>query len=79
MDHEAGGYLTVALVVMESPAIIMAILLATWARSRVAAGHGSSSDDSSLRTLTAEGEATPNKALPIKPVLHEAFTDEAHL
>lgn len=29
-----GGYLTVALVLMESPAIIMAVLLATWARAR---------------------------------------------
>jgi hypothetical protein len=32
--EEAGGYLTVALVLMESPAIIMAVLLATWVRSR---------------------------------------------
>lgn len=31
---EAGGYLTVALVLMESPAIVMAVLLATWVRSR---------------------------------------------
>ena len=38
-DVEAGGYLTVALVLMESPAIIMAVLLATWVRSRgLAAG-----------------------------------------
>lgn len=35
----AGGYLTVALVLMESPAIIMAVLLATWVRS-----HPSESD-----------------------------------
>ena len=34
----AGGYLTVALVLMESPAIIMAVLLATWVRGREAAG-----------------------------------------
>ena len=77
--NEAGGYLTVALVLMESPAIIMAVLLATWARTRVAAGQGSSLDDSPLKTLTAEGESTPNKALSIKSVLHEAFTDGAHL
>lgn len=32
---EAGGYLTVALVLMESPAIVMAVLLATWVRSRL--------------------------------------------
>lgn len=30
----AGGYLTVALVIMESPAIVMAVLLASWVRSR---------------------------------------------
>lgn len=34
---EAGGHMTVALVLMESPAIIMAVLLATWVRSRLAA------------------------------------------
>ncbi|MCU0310229.1 MAG: sodium-dependent bicarbonate transport family permease [Acidimicrobiales bacterium] len=34
----AGGYLTVALVLMESPAIIMAVLLATWVRGREATG-----------------------------------------
>jgi len=33
--EEAGGYLTVALVLMESPAIIMAVLLATRVRSRL--------------------------------------------
>lgn len=33
---EAGGYLTVALVLMESPAIIMAVLLATWVRTNKA-------------------------------------------
>lgn len=76
---EAGGYLTVALVLMESPAIIMAVLLATWARSRIAAGHVSLLHDHSLKTLAAEGESTPSKALSIKSVLHEAFTDGAHL
>ena len=34
---EAGGHMTVALVLMESPAIIMAVVLATWVRSRLAA------------------------------------------
>lgn len=42
---EAGGYLTVALVLMESPAIIMAVLLATWVRS-----HPASSDSDQHRT-----------------------------
>jgi hypothetical protein len=69
----AGGYMTVALVVMESPAIVMAVLLATWVRSRSATpavagvgdGHGSSTDAAEPMTVRA--------------VLHEAFTDGAHL
>lgn len=40
---EAGGYLTVALVLMESPAIVMAVLLATWVRSKQLAGSPTSS------------------------------------
>ena len=36
--YPAGGAMTVALVLMESPAIVMAVLLATWARSRAGAG-----------------------------------------
>jgi hypothetical protein len=39
---EAGGYLTVALVLMESPAIVMAVLLATWVRSKQPAATTSS-------------------------------------
>ena len=35
--YPAGGAMTVALVLMESPAIVMAVLLATWARSRAGA------------------------------------------
>jgi hypothetical protein len=65
---EAGGYLTVALVVMESPAIIMAVLLATWARSKGVTPETPSE--------TTSGDT---KALSIKEVLHEAFTDGAHL
>ncbi|MEI7624239.1 MAG: sodium-dependent bicarbonate transport family permease [Actinomycetes bacterium] len=34
---EAGGHMTVALALMESPAIIMAVFLATWVRSRLSA------------------------------------------
>lgn len=71
----AGGYLTVALVVMESPAIVMAVLLATWVRARqiesasVPAAGGAPG-----------GAAVPAAARPsMKQVLHEAFTDGAHL
>ncbi len=57
-----GGYMTVALVLMESPAIIMAVLLANMVRSQQAAGGGAQAANVSLGK-----------------VLHEAFTDGAHL
>lgn len=97
---EAGGYLTVALVVMESPAIIMAVLLATWVRSRESLEKTRSRDlvmsgtadtttlvsgelldgDRSNDLVTAKDRSTPEPApLSIKEVLHEAFTDGAHL
>jgi hypothetical protein len=53
---------------MESPAIIMAVLLATWARSKGVTPETPSE--------TTSGDT---KALSIKEVLHEAFTDGAHL
>jgi hypothetical protein len=56
-----GGYMTVAMVLMESPAIVMAVLLASYVRRRSAGG------------------AAPAAALSLRKVLHEAFTDGAHL
>lgn len=54
--EEAGGYLTVALVLMESPAIIMAVLLATWVRTRpqsepIDGGEGAETDRLRLSTI----------------------------
>lgn len=60
---EFGGYMTVAMVLMESPAIIMAVLLASYVRSRDA----------------GTGAGQPPAALSIRKVLHEAFTDGGHL
>lgn len=97
---EAGGYLTVALVVMESPAIIMAVLLATWARNRQTeestrqpAGMDATSADTTtlVSAELLDGDRSSDLAAPndrsdthpvplsIKEVLHEAFTDGAHL
>jgi len=60
-----GGHMTVAMVLMESPAIVMAVLLASYVRSQNA---------------TASGEPTaPLPALSMRKILHEAFTDGAHL
>ncbi len=123
----AGGYTTVALVFMESPAIVMAVLLASWVRSRqnadatalvadsagvassgvatgasagIAAASGSDPDPPSPGPATVvESHATGETALArealsdgrapidasgaeplsVKAVLHEAFTDGAHL
>lgn len=61
-----GGYMAVALVLMESPAIIMAVALAAHARSQ-AQLHGDA----------AAGSGAPRVSM--KSVLHEAFTDGGHL
>jgi len=63
----AGGYMAVALVLMESPAIIMAVLLANLVRSRVSVGS---------MAVNPVVDGTP---LTVRKVLHEAFTDGAHL
>lgn len=75
----AGGYLTVSLVVMESPAIVMAVLLAAWARNQVPAESGKASKSYTPGTSGDIDDPKPVKALSIKSVLHEAFTDGAHL
>ena len=59
-----GGYMAVALVLMESPAIIMAVLLANVVRARAQATGGA---------------ATTDAGVSLRKVLHEAFTDGAHL
>lgn len=89
-----GGYLTVALVLMESPAIIMAVLLATWVRARgrsvdlVAQRPGGVRDepqpsDSGNRPAgdpdRASAQAAPAVTLPMRAILHEAFTNGANL
>lgn len=64
---EVSGHMTLALVLMESPAIIMAVLLANYARAK----HTES-------TVSIAKSATA-KPLSVSRVLHEAFTDGAHL
>lgn len=65
-----GGHMTVAMVLMESPAIIMAVLLATLVRKRESMAQLSPS---------VGAAAVQPKAFSLKEVLHEAFTDGAHL
>lgn len=59
-----GGYMTVAMVLMESPAIIMAVMLASYVR---------------LRDHTGQQPHNTPAALSMRKVLHEAFTDGGHL
>lgn len=68
----AGGHMAVALVIMESPAIIMAVLLANVLRQAQAGGG---------IAVTAGGAAVavPGGGLPLGRILKESFTDGAHL
>lgn len=59
-----GGHMAAAMALMESPAIIMAVLLANLVRHRAAA---------------ARGGAAAVVHMPIGKVLHESFTDGAQL
>jgi len=61
-----GGYMTVAMVLMETPAIIMAVLLATLTRAKQAAAN-KNSDEEAFEPLSA------------REVLQEALTDGAQL
>ena len=91
-----GGHMAIALVLMESPAIIMAVLLANYVRARAktqpagrlpAGGGGVALDPGVAGTaepqpLAAVAVAPGTAAvepLSMRKVLHEAFTDGAHL
>ncbi|MFZ5521107.1 MAG: sodium-dependent bicarbonate transport family permease [Pseudomonadota bacterium] len=63
-----GPYMTVALVIMESPAIVMAVLLANLARKRMR-------EQGELSPASSRG--APSTSLG--DVVREAFTDGAHL
>lgn len=67
-----GGHMTVALVVMESPAIVMAVLLAAWVRARTPLDSAGVSTGTLLATDSTS-------RLSMRRILHEAFTDGAHL
>ncbi len=70
-----GGHMAVAMVVMESPAIIMAVLLANSLRRRpVSMVAVSSSGGAATATLGGTGTGTQ-----LGKILHESFTDGAHL
>lgn len=74
-----GGHMTVALVLMESPAVVMAVVLAGWARAQavdresVAVGGGATSPESGVGSDDAGGPERPGA------VLRGAFTEGTFL
>lgn len=80
----AGGHMAAAMALMESPAIVMAVLMANVLRSRAAAtvgvpaGAELQTHRATGRTLTLTGGA-PGPGVPLGKVLHESFTDGAQL
>ena len=80
MEH--GGHMAAAMALMESPAIIMAVLLANMLRRQQADAvvpPGSVSDALMGTSGLASAGAGPVPPLPIGKVLHESFTDGAQL
>jgi hypothetical protein len=75
------GGATVALVFMESPAIVMAVLLASWARAREGgrAAHRAPTSAEMEAVMPEKVAAEGGAPVSVKAVLHEAFTDGAHL
>lgn len=69
-----GGHMTVAMVLMESPAIIMAVLLANRLRHAPAVALVPGAGGAALAT----GSASPSSS-SLGKILHESFTDGAHL
>jgi hypothetical protein len=66
-----GGYMAAAMALMESPAIVLAVLLANGLRRQASAGVIASPHGAAL--------LTPPQSVGIGPILRESFTDGAQL
>ena len=69
---EYGGYMAVALVIMEAPAVIMAVALAAMTRARLGKQNASSAVANPGANI-----GTNSGAFSLKNILHESFTDGA--
>ena len=80
---QAPGHMTVAMVLMETPAIIMAVVLASTLRHAVGAGAVlPGSGGAATLAMGAGGGAgagAGHSGPSLRQVLHESFTDGAHL
>jgi hypothetical protein len=66
-----GGHMAAAMALMESPAIVMAVVLAAWARRRLAAA--------TANLTAASADVAAMDRTPLGKVLHESLTDGAQL
>jgi uncharacterized protein len=71
-----GGYMAAAMALMESPAIIMAVILANALRQKSLAPAGLQANGGGVATL---GAGPRNSRTPLARILHESFTDGAQL
>ncbi len=71
-----GGHMAAALALMESPAIIMAVVLANWLRRQQAAPACIGGGGAAAAAIAA---APPRTGLSLGKILHESFTDGAQL
>ena len=70
---EAGGHMTVAMVLMESPAIIMAVLLATWVRAKLKTSNASATTPAtSVASLLSDKLATADSSALVPEAPHAA-------
>ena len=70
-----GGHMAGAMALMESPAIILAVLMASYIRHQ-SLGTSTVVMNSGLACLSL---GTPKQAVSVKKILHESFTDGAQL
>ncbi len=68
-DVAYGGHMAAAMALMESPAIILAVVFANALRQKAAKGDA----------VSAQGANTPKAGVSVGKILHESFTDGAQL
>ncbi len=76
-----GGHMAAAMALMESPAIVFAVVMANVLRRRGGAGAKGAASGTQLGASSgaASGATAAPAALPMRAVLHEALTDGAQL
>ena len=83
LEHQQiafGGHMSAAMALMESPAIIMAVIFANGLRQQTASASFVNMQANATATLNAApAPAVATAAVPMKKILHESFTDGAQL